>query len=1472
MELTITLRRCDPTRGTDQDLLVTVPRDTPFSTLRAVLEQELGLPTSRPGPGPGPEGRRLLPHCTDVPLQDTHLFGCPPLLDGAVITWKTPHEAAPDRPPVVDLRVLSGPDAGRRAVLPYGDHLIGRSPDAALTLDDGTVSRRHATLRITPAGITVHNHGASNGVRLDDTLLDGDCAPVGMSDILQLGASGITVVPLRDTPPVAGRACGDGTIRFHPAPRDIIQPPPHTVSLPAAPAELEQPRLSMLLLLLPAVFSAAAAFLLNSPALLLFGLLGPALSLTQQLTDRRHRRRREAEEAERHLARSEQIRRNIAVLLAEETSVRALSCPDLATVAEVCRTRDHRLWARRPQDHDWIHLRVGRGSMPSTLTVRHGERTESPALTDVPITIDVADVTGIAPDTSGAESRRIADGLARSLLIQTATWHSPRALRLWVIGEDRACLTGWEWLSRLPHLRDESDPANTRILLATDRDGLRRGLNPLLSELQTRRGTPSARPRTEAGPDQLVVLLGGHRLREHADLSALLREGPDHGVAVLHLATDHRELFAECTTTVRVGHRPGTGDHARLRTPTGTQTVRPDLCPQEVAEEIARALAPLRDATPSTGGELPDSVRITELTEMPFDPREITRQWAVTPASTEIVVGRDAEGAVRLDLCADGPHVLIGGTTGSGKSELLRTLVAELARGNRPDRLAFVLIDYKGGSAFDACARLPHVVGLVTDLDESQTRRALTGLDAELRRRESALRAAGASDLEEYHRMVDAGRHGKDGRPLTHIARLVVVVDEFRSLADELPDFVSGLVRLAALGRSLGLHLVLATQRPAGIVSADMRANISLRIALRVRDPHDSLDLVETDAAARISPRHPGRAVIRGADQEATVVQTTYLGSRPGREEIPVEVRRLPTLGRGPCADAPRLIHSARPLHSSQVADRPEEEGSPDLHRLVTALVESCALTGARPPAPPWLPPLPVELTSKEIEELTVRSHGLFDGLGDPPAGKVLVPAQCAGPLRPTVVVDDPSGHGRSAASWHPGQGHLAVVGGPRSGRSTTVTSLVLAAVQASCPTDLAVYVVDASGALASLRRQPHIGAYLRLDEIGAVRRLIDLFHELACRSEPSTQRRLLVIDTWEDLRDALDRVDHGVGSESLVQAVRAGSVAGITVLAAGGRGLLSGPVSSVLTRRMILPLADPTEAYLAGVEPVPGRQIPGRVRFSWNENAGQVALPDVHGHGTDDTQPEREMSHRHCSGPQIRVRALPPQIEERDLSTTPAVDVDGLSVEVPFAIDHDGSVAGLVLDGRGVLVAGPRGSGRTNVLELIAGRLHAAGVPHVRCHPRGGFSTGDGQVFGPEDAETLLARLQEETRTICLVDDVDQVDGRFEEVLAAYAAAGHTGSVVAAGSFSELVDSYRGLVGRLRRSSYGVVLNPGPRCGDLYGTGVSVHEPLVPGRAVVMDDGRSRVVQVFRASRAARIVPPAPLRQSAATPTASNG
>ena len=273
---------------------------------------------------------------------------------------------------------------------------------------------------------------------------------------------------------------------------------------------------------------------------------------------------------------------------------------------------------------------------------------------------------------------------------------------------------------------------------------------------------------------------------------------------------------------------------------------------------------------PTAAGELPDVVA--------WEDRAPSGDVCAS-GSLAVVLGHDRDGPVSVDLAGQGPHALVAGTTGSGKSEALMTWMLALAEAHRPDRLRLVLLDYKGGATFAPLSGLPHTEAVLTDLDPGATDRAIRGLGALLVRRERDLARLGLPDLARWQQAFDRG-HAPEPPP-----RIVVAVDEFRVLAESHPDTLEALVRLASQGRSLGLHLVLATQRPAGAVSAAMRANIEIRLALRCADDADSVDLLGTPEAARL-PRLPGRAVLRGHG----VLQVAWAAD-PGRQVVRIARR-----------------------------------------------------------------------------------------------------------------------------------------------------------------------------------------------------------------------------------------------------------------------------------------------------------------------------------------------------------------------------------------------------------------------------------------------------------------------------------------------------------------------------------------------------------------------------------------------------
>lgn len=264
----------------------------------------------------------------------------------------------------------------------------------------------------------------------------------------------------------------------------------------------------------------------------------------------------------------------------------------------------------------------------------------------------------------------------------------------------------------------------------------------------------------------------------------------------------------------------------------------------------------------SSGKELCRRVDFADL--IAHTSTDIERRWQ-HGGSWAVPIGKDRRGVFELDLVRAGPHALVAGTSGAGKSEFLTTWLLSLAAHLSPRALQLVLVDFKGGAAFGPLTDLPHTVALLTDLQPQQTTRALTSLGAQLRQREALFAASGVRDIGEYLR----------ANPTATLAHIVVVIDEFAALAADHPDVLAQLVRLAAQGRSLGLHLIAATQRPAGVVDATMRANMGLRICFRVTTTADSHDILGADTAAQL-PAIAGRCIIAG--ETSRTVQAAWCG------------------------------------------------------------------------------------------------------------------------------------------------------------------------------------------------------------------------------------------------------------------------------------------------------------------------------------------------------------------------------------------------------------------------------------------------------------------------------------------------------------------------------------------------------------------------------------------------------------------
>jgi S-DNA-T family DNA segregation ATPase FtsK/SpoIIIE len=883
--------------------------------------------------------------------------------------------------------------------------------------------------------------------------------------------------------------------------------------------------------------------------------------------------------------------------------------------------------------------------------------------------------------------------------------------------------------------------------------------------------------------------------------------------------------------------------------------------------------------------------------------------------------------------------MLVAGTTGAGKSEFLRTLVASIAASAPPQFVTFVLVDYKGGAAFADCVDLPHVAGVLTDLDGASTARALASLEAELRRRERLFRTAQAKDLDTYRLQREAA-----GPDLPVLGSLLIVVDEFATLVSELPDFVTGLVSVARRGRSLGIHLVLATQRPAGVVTAEIRANLGLRICLRVADSADSADVLGTIDAALIPVDRPGRALARAGPGRPVEFQSGL---------VSVDARRKVVHSRGPIAI--RTVdwepRSARP--NAGVIDIAPSEQS-DLRKLTGTLRAAARLLGIETRPGPWLPPL--------TDLVTVDALSREPGACRLPVALLDLPEE---QRQSNVVVDLAAGE------------HWLAVGAPRSGKTTLLRTVAGQLAARLTATEAHLYVLDSPAeALAPLTRLPHCGAVLARSQPRALDRLLTklavevqrrrrLFasrgdastaEHNACRPgerngdgdhgsateaagalgpaagdgaghaphiprrcsprevlsrrpgetarpphEPLTRalqgsdqagdggsdRRqaapapwmLLLLDDWSSFVEACDRIG-GRPLSTLGRLLRDGPSAGLTVMVTGDHALLTTRIASFVQNRIVLRLADPADAALAGLRPRSlglslgdregSRRLPaGRGVLAPGGHALQIALLGSDPVGSAQTAAIDRIAAAAAAGHSpmspmaglVRVVPLPDRVLHDQCAISPrdAALASSLKEKTPTSINvapptpatgargtwlllgAGGDLAeptGIDLgqDGHLLFIGGPPGSGRTTAIRSIGVWADRHGLSVLDIHDREADQIA---ATGTDGGPPLLV----------VADDAERLFGRPAEDflcrLLAQPPSWFSGAAIA-GSVDAFGASFSPLAAAVRRRSAVVLLGPPSRADlEIVGKRIDRDEDPPPGRGVLVAASREVDIQL---------------------------
>lgn len=1065
----------------------------------------------------------------------------------------------------------------------------------------------------------------------------------------------------------------------------------------------------------------------------LFLVAAVSVGVVMLISQRSGPRRQLRESRERYLDYLEDLRRRLRRTVAAQQANASWCHPEPTRLLDLARNPARR-WERRVNDDDFLVLRAGLGDRPvATALIMNTDtgplnefdpvcletartlRTRYTTVREQPVCVDL---TGIGV-LSVVGDRAAGRALARALIAQLVTFHAPQEVRLGVV-RAQPHAADWEWVKWLPHhlhasLRDGDLPTR---LVATSVSGMAELIAADLEDrqdaYQRRRGQPT-RPR-----EHLVIVVDGEHLPGVWGLAAPERgiSLADLGVHVILLLGHRREEPEDVDARIVVAagtNSPGPGQAGTGRQEWNGASFVIDDVPAGLLSGLARTLAPLRMVSEDAGADtlagtvgLPEILGVADVATL--DP---SHTWQPRPLRERlrVPIGIGTTGhAVMLDLKESahggmGPHGLVVGATGSGKSEMLRTLLTSLVIGHPPELLALMLVDFKGGATFAPMAGLPHIAGMVTNIEDDITLvdRMHDALFGEMRRRQEVLKQAGnLPNVSAYHALRDAGE------PLEPLPHLLVVIDEFSELLTAKPDFAELFVAIGRIGRSIGVHQLLATQRLEMGKIRGLESHLSYRISLRTFSEGESREAIGVPDAYHLPPE-PGSGYLKVDTTvferfKAALVSAPYVAPETETETVVPVVPYLATNGLGGWL-------AARGSGDSSGGDpTPADPASAGQRSILDVAVEQLRASGAPAARPVWLDPLPEVLPLDRVQDPRARgAEGVVATLG---------------------LVDDPSRQRQFPLEWDftGAGGNLVVLGAPQSGKSTLLRTMICSLALRYAPGEVAIYGIDyGGGGLVPLADLPVVaGVATRLDPERVTRTIAEVSNAVDQReqlfrehglSSPGQLRAaraagrvppdvpgavFLVIDGWAVFRENFELLE-----DRISDIAARGSNYGVHVVLSITQAMqIRMRMQPSFTGRIELRLSDPFDStYDRELQKRIGKEQPGR-GVTDGDLLFQTAVPRVDGVAELDDLPQaqgeliRLVNERWPHGRVQPVQVLPRQVPYDRL---PPPDPNGTSFPVGIS-EMNLQPAGIDLSGSNphLLVYGDGETGKTNLLRVL--------------------------------------------------------------------------------------------------------------------------------------------------------------------------
>lgn len=1089
-------------------------------------------------------------------------------------------------------------------------------------------------------------------------------------------------------------------------PRMIYDLPDDKVSLTFPTQETEASGRGLLLIIAPplvmlvvmalvAIYIPRGIFVIISITMFLTVLV---TSTVQYFRDKKKDKRNAEKRLRVYTVYLENMREQLYELSEKQKKVLTYHFPSFEEMKQMTEDLSSRIWERTLESYDFLEFRLGTGNVKASYEVKlssgdlanreiddlleQAQRMEKvyKEIPDAPITTKLSEgILGLTGKETviKRELQQIIGQLAFS-----QSYHDTRFIYIFNHEE----YAEMEWMKWLPHFKLPHMHARGLIHNEETRDQLLSSLYEIIRE----RDTDVQKGKTIFAPHLVFFVADYSLLAEHVILEYLeSQHTKDLGISVVFAESAQERMTENVHTLIRyVNEREGD-----ILIEAGKAVDIPFYLDEFDASTNERFTRMLRTLNHQVGikNSIPNSVGFLEMFGVKdVEDVPIARNWTLNESAKSLAVpigfkGKNELVALNLHEKAHGPHGLLAGTTGSGKSEFLQTYILSLAVHYHPHEVAFLLIDYKGGGMAQPFKHIPHLLGTITNIEGSKnfSMRALASINSELKRRQRLFDQYVVSHIDDYTTLY---KEGKAMEPLPH---LFLISDEFAELKREEPDFIRELVSTARIGRSLGVHLILATQKPGGIIDEQIWSNARFRVALKVQDASDSKEILKNGDAATITVT--GRGYLQVGNNEVYELFQSAWSGAPYKEEVlegEDDVALITDLG-------------LYPLSGIATNVKKKSSGLTEMEAVTAKIAKITSDLGIQKVASPWLEPLPLRLEKQQ--EVTTIQPGI-----------------------PVGMIDEPEKQSQSSIAYNwTKDGNLGVFGSSGYGKSYTLLTTILGLAENLSPEEANFYLLDyGNGSLLPLRQLPHTADYFTIDEELKREKLVKLMKEEITKRKVTFQQSevsnihmynnlsteklpllYIAVDNYDIVREEMEELE-----AQLIQFGRDGQSLGIYLFVAATRvQSVRQSLMNNLKTKIVHYLMDATESFTVigrvpfDLEPFPGRAILKKEDAYFT----QIYLPAS---GADDYEVLESIKNKVSNlRAQYKEGTLPlpiPMLPLELSASSFSFYLDGKKKDaiVPIGLDED-TVLPITIDfkkNRHCLLIGQVQRGKTNTITLM--------------------------------------------------------------------------------------------------------------------------------------------------------------------------